>query len=184
MPDNPTRTDYDFLGWNTESDGDGTRFTDETIVRADITVYAEWDEDNDPRPNPDPTYTVTFEDYDGTTIKRDRVNPGRDANPPGDPTRTGFEFKGWEGNWRNVRKNETVVALYEEIVIEEIIIEEPITEAPPVVIPPVEVVEVPVEVPAAAPTLPKTGSVGAGEMAGFGALMMAIGILLGKKKGF
>ncbi len=36
----------------------------------------------------------------------------------------------------------------------------------------------------AAPTLPDTGSVGAGEMAGFGALLMAVGILLKKKKGF
>jgi LPXTG-motif cell wall-anchored protein len=37
-------------------------------------------------------------------------------------------------------------------------------------------------VPQAAPTLPKTGSFGAGEAAGIGALLMAIGLLIRKKK--
>ena len=69
----------------------------------------------------------------------------------------------------------------------------PVVTTPPVVTPPVvappvgppEVVEIPEQAtPAAAPTLPKTGSVGAGEMAGLGALLMAIGVLLKKKKGF
>ncbi|WP_422486743.1 InlB B-repeat-containing protein, partial [Gudongella sp. DL1XJH-153] len=43
MPDDPTRTDYDFLGWNTESDGTGSAFTASTTVTAPITVYAQWD---------------------------------------------------------------------------------------------------------------------------------------------
>jgi len=44
MPVDPSRSGYDFLGWNTEADGSGEAFTPETVVEDDITVYAQWRE--------------------------------------------------------------------------------------------------------------------------------------------
>jgi uncharacterized repeat protein (TIGR02543 family) len=39
-----TRDGYTFVEWNTESDGTGEVFTPETVVIADMTVYAIWEE--------------------------------------------------------------------------------------------------------------------------------------------
>ncbi len=182
-PSDPTRSGYTFDGW----------VGNWTNVQQNEEVYADYDTIQRPDRDPSPVrYTVTFIDYDDSIIATDRVDRGDDATPPEDPTRDGFTFEGWDGNWTNVRSNEDVYAIYEEIIEEIIVDEEPIAEAPPVVtppevVPPVVEIEVPDEpVAQAAPptTLPKTGTVGAGEMAGLGALLMAIGILLKKKKGF
>ncbi len=45
LPEEPTREDYVFIEWNTSSNGSGTEFTSSTPVIADITVYAQWDEE-------------------------------------------------------------------------------------------------------------------------------------------
>ncbi len=42
LPDAPSRYGYDFGGWFTGRDGSGTEFTAETVVDADMTVYAYW----------------------------------------------------------------------------------------------------------------------------------------------
>jgi uncharacterized repeat protein (TIGR02543 family) len=42
FPGNPSRSGYNFGGWNTTPDGTGTFFTASTTVSADITVYAWW----------------------------------------------------------------------------------------------------------------------------------------------
>jgi uncharacterized repeat protein (TIGR02543 family) len=39
-----TRDGYIFAGWNTSQDGTGEAFTTETVVTADMTVYAIWEE--------------------------------------------------------------------------------------------------------------------------------------------
>ena len=54
-----TRTGYDFSGWNTSSDGNGSSFAAESsfTVSADITLYAKW--------NPK-KFTVTFDSNNGT----------------------------------------------------------------------------------------------------------------------
>ena len=58
------------------------------------------------------TYTVTFQDWDGTELKTETVNEGEDATPPANPTRDGYTFNGWSGNYTNVHANETVIATY------------------------------------------------------------------------
>jgi len=83
LPTAPTRTGHIFISWNTETGGGGTEFTATTVVTADITVFAQWEE----------CATVTlganWEDYysrhctdtelywwyycGGSTKKRDRV---------------------------------------------------------------------------------------------------------------
>ena len=50
----PTRDGYIFTGWWTTADG-GTEVTTETVVAADMTIYAHWTEN----PPPTPTYTAT-----------------------------------------------------------------------------------------------------------------------------
>lgn len=42
LPTAPEKTGYDFDGWFTEIDGQGTAFTANTEVTKDITVYAKW----------------------------------------------------------------------------------------------------------------------------------------------
>jgi uncharacterized repeat protein (TIGR02543 family) len=54
LPAPPTRAGYDFTGWNTEANGDGTVFTAATPVTADITVYAQWELSQVEPPPPPP----------------------------------------------------------------------------------------------------------------------------------
>ncbi len=42
MPVSPKRKGWVFNGWNTKADGTGERFTKNTIVTDDLTVYAQW----------------------------------------------------------------------------------------------------------------------------------------------
>jgi uncharacterized repeat protein (TIGR02543 family) len=42
FPANPTRTGYEFAGWNTQADGTGAAFDTTSTVNSDITVYAQW----------------------------------------------------------------------------------------------------------------------------------------------
>ncbi|MCL2012904.1 MAG: InlB B-repeat-containing protein [Cystobacterineae bacterium] len=43
LPEAPTREGYKFLGWNTAADGSGAPFTVDTLVRENLTVYAQWE---------------------------------------------------------------------------------------------------------------------------------------------
>jgi uncharacterized repeat protein (TIGR02543 family) len=42
LPTPPTRTNYNFVNWNTQANGSGTVFTESTTVHGDIKVYAQW----------------------------------------------------------------------------------------------------------------------------------------------
>ena len=42
MPEQPTRPEYTFVGWNTAANGAGTSFTRDSKVTGNITVYAQW----------------------------------------------------------------------------------------------------------------------------------------------
>jgi uncharacterized repeat protein (TIGR02543 family) len=42
LPKSPTRPNYTFTGWNTKADGSGDSFTANTVVKANIEVYAQW----------------------------------------------------------------------------------------------------------------------------------------------
>ena len=62
-----------------------------------------------------PTFTVTFYDWDDTVLSTQTVVKGGNATPPADPTREGYVFKGWEGNYTNVQHNEALWATYEPV---------------------------------------------------------------------
>ncbi|MCL1797768.1 MAG: InlB B-repeat-containing protein, partial [Eggerthellaceae bacterium] len=59
-------------------------------------------------------YTVTFIDRDGEILDAVQVAHGEDATPPNTPEHEGWIFVGWEGNYTNVTKDETVTASYIE----------------------------------------------------------------------
>ncbi|MDR0856768.1 MAG: InlB B-repeat-containing protein, partial [Clostridiales bacterium] len=73
------------------------------------------DNTNPGNTNPDgngATYTVTFSDYNGVTLKSEAVKSGESATPPSDPARVGHDFSGWQGSYANVTQNTTVTAVY------------------------------------------------------------------------
>lgn len=57
-------------------------------------------------------FVVRFLDWDGSLLKRECVPEGEAATPPQDPTRVGFSFLGWEGDFQHVKQNLEITALY------------------------------------------------------------------------
>lgn len=99
----PTLIDYNFSNWNTSANGSGTSYSPGGTysINAAVTLYAQWQIK---------TYTVTFVDGWGSTLKTQTVNYGGNATPPANPTHTGYEFIGWDGTYTNVTSNRTITA--------------------------------------------------------------------------
>lgn len=58
------------------------------------------------------SFTVTFLDWDGTTINEQQVLNGNAATAPPDPTRVGHTFTCWDRAFDNITENITVTAQY------------------------------------------------------------------------
>lgn len=58
------------------------------------------------------TYTVTFKNWDGSTLKIETVDSGNDATAPTDPERTGYTFTGWDVDFTKVTSDLSVAAQY------------------------------------------------------------------------
>ena len=58
------------------------------------------------------SYTVTFKDWDGTVLKTQTVASGGAASAPDNPTRDGYTFSGWSGNYTNVTADVDIIAQY------------------------------------------------------------------------
>ena len=84
-PADPTRDGYEFSGWLL----DGRPYDFDTPVTRDITLTALWDE------TPAVTHLVTFDTAGGGRVEPQAVTDGQTATKPRDPTRAGYEFKGW-----------------------------------------------------------------------------------------
>ena len=95
-PADPTREGYRFTGWQGTYTGI-TADTDITAVYIEATAVTHW---------------VTFFDWDGTQLSRQEIIEGEDAIAPADPTREGYHFTGWSGNYTNVQQDETVTATF------------------------------------------------------------------------
>ncbi len=77
-----------------------------------------------PTPDPEPTtHTVTFKDWDGSVLKTETVEDGKDATPPADPVREGYTFTGWDKKFNNITADTVITATYTEILDPTIIVE-------------------------------------------------------------
>jgi uncharacterized repeat protein (TIGR02543 family) len=94
-PSTFTRNSYTFGGWNTETDGSGTPYTDETSVvnlsstsGATVTLYAQWT---------GVSYTVAYNPNGGTgTMSPSAHNYSVPKNlSPNAFTKTGYSFEKW-----------------------------------------------------------------------------------------
>ncbi|MCR0200985.1 InlB B-repeat-containing protein [[Clostridium] innocuum] len=92
-PSNPTLTGHTFKKWN----GDYTNIT------SSRTITAQYDLNY---------YTVNFTDWNGKVLKSQSVGYGGNASPPSNPSRTGYTFSGWNGDYTNVTSNRTITAGY------------------------------------------------------------------------
>ena len=95
-PDEPTRSGYRFTGWDVAFNN----------ITSDTTVTAQYIQQ----------FTVTFKDYDGSTLKTQTVDKGSNATPPANPSRDGYEFASWSGTYTNVTANQVVTATYTQLV--------------------------------------------------------------------
>jgi uncharacterized repeat protein (TIGR02543 family) len=86
LPADPTRAGYTFDGWFTAQTG-GTMFNP-TFSPPDgnLVVHAQWTRD---------PFTVTYEEYGGTTVSDSEFVSGGTITLPSQPTRAGFTFDGW-----------------------------------------------------------------------------------------
>ena len=107
-PANPTREGYTFEGWDKTFDN----------VTADMVVTATYKavetKPTDPKPT-DPqvkTYTVTFKDHDGKVLGTQKVEEGKGATAPANPTRTHYTFTGWDKSFNKITADLVVTATY------------------------------------------------------------------------
>lgn len=101
---------YNFVGWNTKTDGTGESYADGQEVSnlatgGAINLYAQWKLKN---------YTVTFKDYNGTVLMEQSVVAFGEAEAPQVTlTRTGYTFAGWDGEFDYITGDTTVTAVYQ-----------------------------------------------------------------------
>ena len=89
-PADPTKSGYDFKGWTLN----GSAYDFNTAVNGDITLVATWEQQQVV-----PTvYTVTFDSNGGSAVTAQNIEEGQKATKPADPTKSGYDFKGWTLN--------------------------------------------------------------------------------------
>lgn len=130
----PTKSGYKFLGWY---------IGDEKVdlskpFEEDTTIVAKWEKiesNKDTNSTTKPTkpstptkpekptatkYTVTFNSDGGSSVSKQTVVSGKTATKPGNPTKSGYTFKGWYLNGTEydfsskVTKNITLTAKWEK----------------------------------------------------------------------
>lgn len=102
-PANPTREGYTFEGWDKTFDN----------VTADMVVTATYKAvETKPTDPPVTTYTVTFKDHDGKVLGTQKVEEGKGATAPANPTRTHYTFTGWDKSFNKITADLVVTATY------------------------------------------------------------------------
>ncbi|MCK7488540.1 MAG: InlB B-repeat-containing protein [Bacillus subtilis] len=81
----PEREGYTFLGWYTNT-ALTTPLVATNMPANDLTIYAKWSVN---------AYTISFEEYGGSTVSNITQNYGTNVVKPANPTKTGYTFGGW-----------------------------------------------------------------------------------------
>lgn len=102
-PDFPEKEGFEFIGWFY----DNKKWDFSFPVNSNITLLAKYNEILKMT-----GFTVVFMDYNGTTLKEEIVETGNNATPPENPTREGYLFTGWYGNYNNIQGNVIIKAQY------------------------------------------------------------------------
>ena len=89
-PSVPTKKGKTFKGWQL----DGTDYDFDAAVTSDIELKAVWESDGSEVK--DVYHTVTFNSDGGSDVSSQSVKDGNTANEPGEPTKKGYTFKGWQ----------------------------------------------------------------------------------------
>ena len=100
-PANPSRDGYTFEGW----DKSFNNITSDLVVTATYKAVT-------PAVT---TYTVTFKDYNGTVLKTQKVEKGKAATAPANPSREGYTFEGWDKAFNNITSDLVVTATYKAV---------------------------------------------------------------------
>ena len=101
-----------FKAWSV--DGNEKAVGDKITVTANTTVTAVWEN------IPVTYYTVTFDSAGGSAVTAQSIEAGQKATKPADPTKSGYDFKGWTLNGSDydfnaaVNGDITLVATWEQ----------------------------------------------------------------------
>ena len=101
-PSDPKKEGFEFKGWD----------KDFTNVKSDLKINAKFEEII-AKVN---KYTVKFI-VDGKTVDTQEIEEGKSATAPSDPKKEGFEFKGWDKEFTNVKSDLEINAIFEEVKI-------------------------------------------------------------------
>lgn len=99
----PTMTGYTFGGWYKEAACTTAWDFAVDVITADTILYAKWTINS---------YTVTFQDWDGTVLGAQLIRFGDDAVAPAAPVRSGYTFESWSVSYTDVADNTMVEAVY------------------------------------------------------------------------
>ncbi|MDR1764862.1 MAG: InlB B-repeat-containing protein, partial [Lachnospiraceae bacterium] len=96
---------YRFVGW---SPAINPVVDPADAIGTEIVYFAQWEFIND--------LTVRFLDWDGTVLSTiTDVAYGSGVTPPGDPSRSGYLFTGWDADYTNITASIDIHAVYEQL---------------------------------------------------------------------
>ena len=97
---------YTFKGWSLTENGEIVDLASVTVTEAMI-FYAVFEPVEKPV-----YYTVTFADWDGTVLSKQKVEAGKAATAPKVPAREGYTFTGWDKQFTNITGRTNITAQY------------------------------------------------------------------------
>ena len=95
-PTPPTHDGWRFDGWDKDSSN----------IKGDTTITATYTK----------LHTVTFKDWDGSTLKTQVVPNGSGAQAPKTPSRDGWSFTGWDKDFSRISKDTVVTSTYAPVI--------------------------------------------------------------------
>ena len=100
----PTKDAHRFEGWYVSESPQAMRFTDQSPVTGDITLYAKWSK---------PVYTVVFKDIEDTSLQMTHAHHGQSVTPPEVPLVTGHTFTEWSTSSASITSDLIIEPIYE-----------------------------------------------------------------------